>query len=225
MRRYHEKDHPRFFVVHPCFFPFLAGCSNNDSDPVPSIVGSWVISDSSGDCDYDSDFDINANGTFSIEESEDCPGTLDDYAWGGIGEWDIENGILVVYFTSTDPVNPDIDLGEDILLYYFIGSNGKLSITGELDMFQREGSGSGIVGSWKSKDGEEELAYDEFCVYLDIYSNNTYDYESTCDEESNSGTYSTSGDVLTIDGEDQLYFKVFGNYMAITEPQEMYTRQ
>jgi len=223
----------------------LTGCSS-DADLNP-IVGTWRNIDAGGICI--SDWIISKDGSFDYS-------AYSDSEEGGCyeidlhGTWAVANGLFYINITdSSEPwklpdwYQPDID----IPLYCFITSTGKLSITctnnlsitGEESIYERDGSGTGIIGAWIQENDECGIplvitgngyldpVYCECDGTLTIYANETYDYYD-CEKEFE-GTYVTSGDRLTFDigteDEEIKYFKVFGNYLAIDDEEDLFTRQ
>ncbi|MFA6011941.1 MAG: hypothetical protein WC799_18255 [Desulfobacteraceae bacterium] len=194
----------------------LTGCSSDDD--LNPIIGTWSNSYDDGNCIESADLIISEDGSFDISEYSNCE-IGGDSEVDASGTWEIANGLLYIYLTYSSDLE-EIPTGVEIPLYYFITSTGKLSITDEEDIYERDGSGTGIVGAWFQENGECDLA-------LTIYANGTYDYED-CEEESE-GTFVTSGDRMTIDvgteDEEVKYFKVFGNYVVITDTESLFTRQ
>jgi len=193
----------------------LTGCSSDDD--LNPIIGTWSSSYDDGNCIESADFIISENGSFTISEFSDCE-IGGDSEVDASGTWEIANGLLYIRLTESSDLE-ELPTGVEIPLYYFITSTGQLSITDEEDIYERDGGGTGIVGAWQIN-GE--------CVEdLIFYTNGTYDYED-CDETFN-GDYVISGDRLTADvgTEDEaiMFFKVFGNYLAITDAESIFTRQ
>lgn len=195
----------------------ITGCSSDDD--LNPIIGTWRNSDAEGNCI--ADWIISKDGSFEFSAYSDCEG-CGCYEFDMHGTWAIANGLLYVNITDySDPeklpdwYQPDIDIPH----YFFITATGKLSITAEDNIYERDGSGTGIVGTWH-ENGE---CYKDYI----FYTNGTYDYEE-CDDIFN-GDYVTSGDRLTLDidteDEEVMYFKVFGNYLAIDNEEDLFTRQ
>jgi hypothetical protein len=194
----------------------LTGCSSDDD--LNPIIGSWSNNYDDGNCDNSTDLIISENGAFSISEYEDCE-IGGDWEAEASGTWEIVNGLLYIRFTYSSDLE-ELPTGVNIPLFYYITSNGKLSLTDEEDIFQRDGGGTGLIGAWIQDN-------DECGIALSLYANGTYDYED-CEMEFD-GTYVTSGDHMTVDigteDEEVKYFKVFGNYLAIDDVEDLFTRQ
>lgn len=203
-------------IIVVSYIACLTGCSSDDD--LNPLVGTWSSSYNDGNCDESTDLIISEDGSLDISEYSDCEigGNSEVDA---SGSWEIANGLLYIHFTHSSDLE-EIPTGVEIPLYYFITSTGKLSLTDEEYIFERDGGGTGLVGAWLQENDECDIA-------LTIYNNGTYDYED-CKIESE-GTFVTSGDRLTVDidtdDEEVKYFKVFGNYLAITDAEELFTRQ
>lgn len=203
-----------FFSCVAC----LTGCSS-DENP---LIGTWSNSytDADTDCLESSDLTILEDGTFSIYKASECSGIEGDWEFEAHGIWETANGLLYITL-STSSDTEEMPIHIEIPFFYFITSAGQLAMAGEEEVFERDGSGSGIVGLW------DELSED--CpAAITIKTNGTYDYDDCGD--SFSGTYQTSSDRLRIFDEDlndlvNGYYKVFGNYLVIMDGDYLYTKE
>lgn len=194
----------------------LTGCSSDDD--LNPIIGSWSKSIDTGtpdwgNCIITTDLIISKNGTFDKSKYYDCE-IGEDWESVDSGTWEVANGLLNVNLTD-----------DEISYYYFITSTGQLSLTDGDYIFERQDSGTGIVGYWLREYGNGHSR-------LNFYANGQRLYNQICDEENCLGimeTYVTSGDRMTIEigteYEYVQYFKLFGNYLAIDDEENLFTRQ
>ena len=207
------------------FCVFLSVCiisacgSSSDSTKSTSTIttdleGSWTASFDEDTCEVIQEVVFSNDATFSFHETSECDYGNSEYTRSGT--WTIRNGLL--YITTTyinDPDDAD-DIGEEDQIHYYITSAGSLGLADGGDILHLNGTINGLIGIWETDDEDSD------CSTTLIIDTNTLSYDKTCTEgkdESLSGTYTVTGDMITFNvGTEQLilYFKLFGNILAVT---------
>lgn len=188
---------------------FFSGCSaSTDDDPRELLIGTWAQDYDDGDCDVSVEIALNDNGTFDMTRDDVCDD--DDYTLVADGVWDLEGGAIVFRFSDVKVTGPGIDFEPGIKypVYYLMTDSGKLGLSFVDELFERHSSGSGFYGTWMRESGTCN-------EYVQITNVGDFAWYEACGGAPNyfiTGAYTRSGDMFRVNGAEDFYYRLIGNY-------------
>ena len=198
-----------------CFSTTFSSCNKDkDENPGGLIVGTWR-SVANPSCREVYTFSSDGTGFYSKE----CKTDISSFTW-----FVIDDVLTIVWDNNkVERFTFDVNNGK----VYLYDKDGNVYIYTKIKTDEDENSKPGdLVGTWRETDddGDEECA-----SLLTFYSNGKGLDGFACDgeisdEDTETFTWSVKGDILIMDGEAGLRFKIKGNklYLYVIEDEEDY---
>lgn len=201
---------------------FLSGCSSTDDDPRELLSGTWTQDYDNGDCDVFVEITLDDNGTFDMVREDACDDSGDDYSLEADGVWDMDGGAIVFRFSDVDASGPGNDPlpGQEYTGYYFLTDSEEMGLSFGDELFARNSPGSGFYGTWV----RDNATCDE---YVEITNTNDFAWYEVCNQVPSyfiTGTYTRNGNMFRVNGSDDFYYQLIGNYMSLIHETQLFRK-